>query len=341
MPKIRCACGARFSFAESSVGKKGKCARCNAVLTLIPDKEESGIIPLAEDPEDGGTSDQHEGRLFFDDQPSASPPPGIPPDVIMDRPTIEEAPIDYGAKLLDTVLFVKNPHNFVVYLLVTGLLSFARFVLPFAGIFGAIGGFVVFGWYCAFRFGTIENAAAGDDKVASVGSTEGAIDAVFLPVSRWIGSWIAVLLPTAVLGLVIGRTALRQIAGNFNAGTGVFDVVRAFLDAGQEVIVVTCALGLFFWPIVAICVAFGGFGSLIRLDLIIKTVLATLPSYVFLVAVVYGTAAFSSALASAMPATTAAEVAAIAASVYLEIVAMRAIGLHYYFFKGRYAWSWG
>ena len=108
MPRIRCACGARFSFAESSVGKKAKCARCNAILTLIPDKEDSGVIPFAEEPEDGGRSDQREGRLFFDEQRSVSPPPGFPPEVIIEGPTTEEAPIDFGAKLLDTVLFVKD-----------------------------------------------------------------------------------------------------------------------------------------------------------------------------------------------------------------------------------------
>ena len=337
MPKIRCDCGARFTFAEKSLGKKAKCARCGEILTLQPDNEDSGIISIAEEPDYGGVAPDDSGQPTFD---TPAPPAHFPTEVIVDPPETER-PADFVSKLLDTVLFVKEPHNFVIYLIVTFLICLAEIVLPVGGIFGTIGQFIIFGWYCAFRFGIIGNAATGNEKIPTVGSTEGTMEGIVLPAVGWIGSWIVVLAPATIVAFVTAGTGLRQVFANFVPGTGIIDTMRAMQNAGHGVTVVTLALGLFFWPIVVLCVSFGGFSSLLRFDLILKTVLATLPSYLFTVAVVYGGTVATFTLASVLPASIVGAMAIVSASVYLEIVAMRTIGLHYYFFKERYAWSWG
>lgn len=338
---MRCPCGARFSFAEKSLGRKAKCSRCGEILTLQPEDEDFGIIAFADEPDDGGDTFNDSGQPRFDTDSPAALPPSFPRDVIIETPDLEHPPADYASKLLDTVLFIKDPHNFVVYLMLVFLLCLADIVLPFGGIFGIIGRFLIFGWYCAFRFDIIGNAAAGDERIPNVASTEGVLDSIVLPAASWIGSWIVVLIPATIVAIVTAGTGLSQVVTNFAPGTGAINTIKAIINAGQGTTVVTLALGLFFWPMVVLCASIGGFVSLVRLDLIIKTIIATLPSYILTVVVVYGTSVAVFSLVRVLPTNAGAQAALVAASVYLEIVAMRTIGLHYYFFKGRYAWSWG
>ncbi len=107
-------------------------------------------------------------------------------------------------------------------------------------------------------------------------------------------------------------------------------------------------VGMFFWPIVLLCVALGGFSTLRRMDLIVQTVFRTLPAYLITVAMVFGTEALKQALAR-----TGTGIGAIAGGVlllsflstgiaiYFEIIAVQLIGLYYHHFKDRFAWSWG
>ena len=366
MPKIRCGCGARFSFTEKSLGKKGKCARCGEILTLQADNEDSGIIPLAEEP-DYGASPDDSGQPTFDTYAPPVPPPRFATDVIIDPPETGHAATDFASQLLDTVLFIKDPHNFVVYALITSAMCLIELAPPTAMPFTLIGKVLLFVWFCAFRFDIIERAAAGDDKIPGLACSVDRWDSIIQPAVRWFGTWFIVLLPAAALALLTGVGQVITSAfplpvgggGNFFFNpfaisvigpllriwvwlyAGPVAIIKALYNGGQAPIAATIVIGYFLWPMVALCVSLGGFASLLRFDLIIKTVVATLPAYLFTLAVVYGTATFAASLGKILPANFGVAVMTICVSVYLQIVAMRTIGLHYYFLKGRYAWSWG
>jgi len=50
MPRLTCACGARYRFDDDAVGKRAKCKKCGTVFTIKAD-EEDGVIPFAAEPD--------------------------------------------------------------------------------------------------------------------------------------------------------------------------------------------------------------------------------------------------------------------------------------------------
>ena len=103
-------------------------------------------------------------------------------------------------------------------------------------------------------------------------------------------------------------------------------------------------VGLFLWPIIVLCVALGGFGTVHRLDYIIPTVIRTFPAYLLTVTMVFGTAILKYVVVvnvagmSGMPVSTLLMLCLITGIlIYFEIVARKLIGLYYH----RFTWSWG
>jgi len=104
---------------------------------------------------------------------------------------------------------------------------------------------------------------------------------------------------------------------------------------------------------VVLCIAVGGFSTLYRPDLIVGTVIRTMPGYVTTILLVAATlvlqaVAYSGGMPWAKP-PAGAPVAAFSMKlfflsaglhVYMEIVRMRLIGLYYYHCKSKFAWSW-
>jgi len=100
-------------------------------------------------------------------------------------------------------------------------------------------------------------------------------------------------------------------------------------------------------------VALGGFATLYRLDLIVLTIIKTLPIYLFTVALMFGAVFIEEKLLVAVSggpqrpmSGTAGGILALhvlsrGLDIYLNIVLMRLIGLYYHHFKDRFAWSWG
>ena len=92
----------------------------------------------------------------------------------------------------------------------------------------------------------------------------------------------------------------------------------------------------------ALCVAMGGFSTLARYDLLVVTVLKSLPVYVLTAGAVFVALSRNYLLAAVVDVLGILGGAVlIAIGLYLEIVAMRMIGLYYHHFKHRFAWSWG
>lgn len=208
--------------------------------------------------------------------------------------------------------------------------------------------FIIFAWYCAFRLNTVIEAAEGEPDLPRMTLTDGFVDDGLFPLLRWIGSWAIVLLP-AITHLSFGVSSLTAgqvvVAGSGGIGAliaTVGDVAPAFLTL--------LGVGLFLWPMVVLCISIGGFSTLGRPNLILATIFRTFPAYILTVALVFGTVALSWFVATATQGagTTGKPGDAVVKAVflvglvlYLDIVAMRSIGLYYHHFKNRFAWDWG
>lgn len=116
-------------------------------------------------------------------------------------------------------------------------------------------------------------------------------------------------------------------------------------------------LGLFFWPIVILCVALGGFECILHVNLIGTTIVRTFPVYLFTAVIVFGaqsvgymlagfvatrlSAGEDASMSSWLGASILVSFVVTGIAIYFEIVTMKLIGLYYHHFKHRFAWDWG
>ncbi len=367
MIRHRCPCGAKYKFEPQHAGRRAKCKRCGAVFVVPTEEEDSGVIPIADEPV--GLMDEM-ATAAQRGVPPARPapgqfPPGMtgPPPLVIEPPQVFEAPrgVDasldvpagagYASDLVQSFLFASSLNNLITFVIMWMLLLASDLLLPFAGCLGMIGMLAIFGWYCAFRFNTIIEAAQGEPDLPKLTFTQGFVEDMLIPLVGWVGSWLIVLVPAMLFVAVTGAYVGAQLAQT----TGGIGTLLADAADLAPVFLALLAGGLFFWPIIALCISIGGFATLGRPDLIISTVVRTFPAYLLTVVMVFGTVAAAWFIADAMQGTgtgagtgTAPKLSdvvvkavfLIGLGLYLEIVAMRSIGLYYHHFKGRFAWDW-
>jgi len=353
MPRCTCDCGARYKFPESSLGKKSKCQKCGAILTLEADEE--GILAVAAEPET-----EHVSAFAMQAQAAAIAAKArhvdeedaelarTPPPSVLRR--------SFGADVLWTFLFPSTPGNLITFImtaLAMGILAPLAAMMPLIGFFFSL---IVAGWYAAFRLEVLRNAAAGEDDLPTLGISRDVWDDAIEPLLQWVGSWFVVLFPTLAFlvfslyqGTIDGGDAFTAIVGGIG---GLIEVARD----GTPAFLVLVAVGLCAWPIVVLCIAIGGVSSLIRADLIALTLIRTFPGYLVTLIFLLAAVALKDVLAGQLTgaaggakATSAAQAIGSAllvyalltgVSVYVDIVVMRLIGLYYHHFKGKFAWQW-
>jgi hypothetical protein len=353
MVKHQCPCGAKYKFEPRHAGKRATCKRCGAVFVVPAEEEDSGVIPIADEPL--GLMDEVAAAA---QRGTARPRPaaGMMPPGMMAVPTpVIEDPLDvpigrgYVAGLVHSFLFASSLNNLITFVIMWFLLAASQLLLPWAGCLGLIGQFIIFGWYCTFRFNTIIEAAEGEPDLPRLTFTDGFLDDVLLPLLGWVGSWLIVLVPATVFFVLTAAYNTGQWLPAAAGGLGTLLIEAR--DVAPEFLALIAG-GLFFWPIVALCISIGGFATLGRPDLIISTIVRTFPAYILSVLMVFGTVAAAWFIADAMQGTgmgTAPKfsdvmvraVFLIGLGLYLDIVAMRSIGLYYHHFKDRFAWDWG
>ncbi len=361
MPTQHCTCGAKYRFPDSALGRRAKCKKCG-VLFKLTGKDDDATIPIAEEglmgemaaaadrftgarasPRDSSNSGQSGlgGSTMHLPSPESSGGVG---EAVVDRAV---APSGYLSDLYATLLFPAGLGNLVTFMFVWGMLSLGSAVLSFAGLLGLIGQFVILGWYCAYRFSVIAQAASGERDLPSLTLIEGSFEGIIFAILRWLGSWIVVLLPAYVcmtvmfyLGISQGLTLMDLLLGGVAAAAKNVDVLAvALLMFG----------GILAWPMVVLCVELGGFASLVRVDLIVVTLIKTLPIYIFTAMFVFGADLLGAYLAFKLPQSFTSGIAVYfmghlmvtGVGLYFEIVALRVIGLYYHHFKHRFAWDWG
>ena len=358
MPRLTCACGAKYNFDESATGKKGRCKKCNRVFTILPD-EDDGPIPLADDDAFDTELKQAAGRAK-----TRTPVHRVSAGGTGSLPVVRDMPVGdpsvplvapptpargYWGNVGWTFLFPTSINNLIIFFFMWGILCVSGILLSAAGCLGWVGQLVILGWYSAFRFETIAQAAAGEEDLPSLAFAGGILDGIVIPLLKWIGSWAIVLLPVGVcLAIMIraGTFSSNQL-GQLSVG-GIGAMMQIAIAMELIALALLSVLALFIWPMVVLCVALGGFNSLSRVDLIVSTIIKTFPAYLFTAAMVVGTGVLDGVLSAWLGSgwlssgkAILVEALLIGASLYLELVAMRLIGLYYHHFKHRFAWSWG
>jgi hypothetical protein len=366
--KARCACGAKYRFPDASIGKRAKCKECGAVFVLQPhDEVDLAPIPLADEPpvedevavaarEVEAPVEPIQGEVFV--------PTGSPAAVLSSGSGLAAAPAGaavgrtFASDVLWTFLFLASPSSLITFVCLWLAMSLAPLVscVPLIGLFLWL---AVLGWYCAYLFEVLSVAAAGETDLPELRSPTAAIDLID-GLFKWIGSWVFVFIP-AILYIIV--TWSRTGLGGWNLVPYLTDGLAGVL-AGTgpmtPVFYVLVYLGIGFWPMVVLCVALGGFASLQRLDLILWTILKTLPVYLLTLGLMLGAVFLQQGLTNLAGGSLAAQTRTGAASpvqllggamllgvlitgieIYLDIVLMRLIGLYYHHFKERFAFSWG
>jgi hypothetical protein len=330
MPIHTCQCGARYRFAEQSAGKRAKCKQCGDIFSL-------GVaaldpIPIAPDPVlDGGPPD----ALSTSPDVTPAPPPGWSPgSVIIERAETPPAPpTTYAADILALPLFLARLDNLLTF-------TFMWLILAISAVAPLVVGLIILAFYAIFRFGVITEAASGTRRLPELTPSSDVWAELVGGLIKWVGSWFVVMVP-ALCTLSIAAWAGKPITGGVLRllSVGLVEFFKSGMTQFEAAFVVTACLGIFLWPMVVLCIAIGGFSALTRLDLIIASVVRTLPIYGFTVGLVF-LAQFTRPLQPSLSGDLVAVLLAIGLGLYLDIIAMRSIGLYYHHFKHRFAWSW-
>jgi hypothetical protein len=255
-----------------------------------------------------------------------------------DGPVTRKKENNYVEDLKGTFLLLLDPSNLFIYMFLWLGMGLCLSLLPFAGTLGMIGMWIIMGWYSHYRFCVIYEAAAGEKHLPELSPEEG----FMVPMIKWIFTWFLVHFPAYAYAGVVFYLHPEIIADAGLYLFGLQEISDSLPALHLSMFIFLYCMGVFFWPILALCVAVGGVESIFRLDLMVLTIFKSLPAYIF--------------TATAMFLTASLQIVLIFADIewgilglfvmrgvllYVELVALRMIGLYYHHFKNQFAWSWG
>lgn len=367
--KLTCACGASYRVTEAHVGKKVRCKRCSTVLAVpAPEANSTGGLealaegaaierpappPVAESQPHADESAHEENRRKPVRVIGAGTAGGVSKGSEAARPVG-----GIRAYLADVARSLCLPLQ-VGNLVTIGIISLALLsplVMVFGGCFGVFLAPVIWilawAYYAAFMLTVVQDAAAGNDELTQPDLLDGFFSGVFRPAFLYLSGWVVSQAPTISLVTIrslSGAWDLRSMHVDFS---NPFWVLNAELPHADVVLyLVLYFLGQFLFPMTLLVLAVGGgaFG-IVRVDLIARTILRTLPGYCVVTICVYASQFISLAALLAKKALPSppswAQLIGLALLsmvlyVYASTVTMRAVGLYYHHFKKRFAWSWG
>jgi hypothetical protein len=230
-------------------------------------------------------------------------------------------------------LFIE-PHNLAMLVVIWVLHGFLP-LLSAAGCIGLVGLLIVYGWLCSYWFNVIADAAGGEDRLPSMGLTEGFLDDVLFPLLKFIGATVLAWAPAIACGVIV---ALATGAGS-----------QQVLANPDLLMMVMIAVSMFLLPIALLVTAIGGIAAAVRVDLIFVTIARTILPYLAVCLLFAGTSLLegradeltSLLTGGGTPSFWFQMVVASLPQAYFSIVSMRIVGLYYHHFKNRFAWSWG
>lgn len=336
--KISCGiCGKNYKVQDEAAGKKLRCKECGETIKIPEPEVEFGDGDDFSKLLDDAVEEEAKARTIR--RPVRKPMVKAEKyDGDEDGPVTAKKENNYTQDLVQTFLFLLDPGNLFTFVLICMLLFAKDIILPFAAILGLIGQLIILGWYSNYRFSVIYESATGRKELPELSPEEG----FFFPMLQWIATWFMVHFPAMLFlayALNFEGFLLLKI---FMVGVD-HEALTDLLTGGQIAILISLySAGLFFWPILALCVAVGGFETVLRIDLMLLTILKSFAAYFFTAG-----AMFVSTMVYFFTAYIAAQhgivlvIFMIPILLYLEIVALRMIGLYYHHFKKQFAWHWG
>ena len=220
----------------------------------------------------------------------------------------------------------RKPVNLIPLVLLCILLAL-DYLLRWS-LLGMIGRFVVWGWIFAYCHSVILETASGEDELPKFAMENGWWDDIIVPFFQFLGSWLGVLLPAMVLGVLYLLYPYEALW---------YAAVAAFW------------IGVFIWPAAVLMVVIGGVREAFHLDLVVSTIVRSFPAYLVTLALL-GLAFGPEILFSMYVRQRAAEglslldmiVFAAAVKVFVAyaiLVSMWSLGLYYRHFKSRFPWA--
>lgn len=362
MLNVRCPnCGAQYHIPPEKRGKHAKCVKCGERFLIEAPPEPPTQPPLDLELETLATG----GALDSLRAATSSLPPALPPSDEPTRTGDDDAPPPIGPAIaaylgdvLTTIPIMLKPRN-----LATLFVIWAIYMLEFLSLYSCcmsvVVTIVVTGYYFAFMLNVVIEGAAREEDLPPPTFAGNWVDDAIAPLGKYLAVLIVTLLP--LIGVLTWASSASLIDG-FDALAVLGNVVRSDLrpllaldPSIRTPALAMLILGEVMQPMFFLCVAVGGMNTLLRWDLMIRTILRTLPAYLILL-VLYWTVEWAPALSiafSARPTPTTTSVfpnismmladAAVSFAIQISITvfAMRAIGLYYHHFKQRFAWSWG
>lgn len=336
--KISCGiCGRNYKVQNAAAGKKLRCKECGETIRIPEPEEDFGDGDDFSKLLDDAVEEEAQAKSIR--RPVRKPMVKAEKyDGDEDGPVTTKKENNYTQDLVQTFLFLLDPGNLFTFVLISMLLFAKDIILPFAAILGLIGRLIILGWYSNYRFSVIYESATGRKELPELSPEEG----FFFPMLQWIATWFMVHLP-AMLFLAYAVNFEGFLLMKILMVGVDHEALADLLTGGQIAILISLySAGLFFWPILALCVAVGGFETVLRIDLMLLTILKSFAAYFFTAGAMFVTAVvyfFTAYIAGEHGIVVV--IFMIPVLLYLEIVALRMIGLYYHHFKTRFAWHWG
>ncbi len=260
----------------------------------------------------------------------------------------DEPERSFWGDLAASFMFFAEPENFLTFLLLTALnalptmasLTGAMLLVPPTIrpvlIFVALLQWLVLGYIFAVYLAIMVETAAGEDQLPSLWVASHPLE-LFMPVLRFVLSWVVTLLPAGLAVLLAWRVGGQR------------PEVGVFLSALAGVLAV---VGVLVWPVVILAGTMGNSFRGMRPWTMVHTALVApvpylavwgvlllaalmfwLPRSVFLAGWVQTLAAGTTLKVGVLMTLLGATM-----STYAAVVAMRAIGLYYRHYKRRFPW---
>lgn len=354
MIKARCSCGAKYQVPESAAGRSARCKKCGGTFRIERSEAPAAaddLLALAggyaiESPRvepDAAEATPVEAEVRYVSDPAGAPR--------MER---------FGAWRDAAALARAIGGNFRVMfrggslatLLIVWIILNLRIFAAWApcGI-GLVATLIISGWYMAYLFNVVTSGADNEDELPSMSLEGGWVDDIIVPLGKYLLAYVLALLP--FLGVVAYLVALEASGDLDHVGSA----MGALFGAGASQAATITALGvlagaallggLAFFPMLLLVAAVGGAGPMFRIDLMLRTILGTLPGYalVLLVHLVLVGANWGVSLLLAdvrdFQTKLFAQAGVNLVLLLLNVFAARTIGLHYFCCKRGYAWTWG
>ena len=226
----------------------------------------------------------------------------------------------------------RSASNLITFVIIC-IVSLMRIPLGYAGILGASGSLIIYGWLSAMYLSVVQETAVGSEEMPGIKMEEGFIDDVIKPALKYLGAYLCAIGPFVAYAILLFSGVLPQWMESPFA-------LLAWMGGG-----------FFLWPIFVLLFSFSAIGMIFRIDLIFTTIFRTFVPYISiwlmillvgflwtlpLTAMVIAVVGLDMEIPELGGTGLAFSAFYNVLDVVLTIITMRLIGLYYLHFKSRF-----